>query len=140
MIASGYTNRRTCMLPPATRAAPPSGRAGRATRHGKEPPTPGLWSEEYLYAEIVEMVLRHCGTTGDELDSGDVPVHAELMTMCEEGGLIEITNRAGGRIRSKFLPEGRDLIERLRAEQEPDRVRMDKTLRRMHRDEDGNEP
>ncbi len=140
MIASGYTYRRACMLRPATRAAPPSGRAGRAIRHGEEPPTPGLWSEEHLYAEIVEIVLRHCGTTGDELDSGDVPVHAQLMTMCEEGRLIEITDRTGGRIRGKLLPEGRDLIERLRAEQERDCVRIDKTLRQMHRDEDGNEP
>jgi hypothetical protein len=37
-------------------------------------------------------------------------------------------------------PEGRALLERLRAEQERERQRMDKTLRRMRRDEAGNEP
>jgi hypothetical protein len=62
------------------------------------------------------MVVRHCGTSGDELDSGGGAVHAELMTMCKENGLIEITDRMGGRIRGKLLPEGRDLIERLEAE------------------------
>jgi hypothetical protein len=39
-------------------------------------PTPGPWSEECLYAEIVAMVQRHCGAGGNELDSGGIPVHA----------------------------------------------------------------
>jgi hypothetical protein len=66
-------------------------------------PKPGLWGEEHLCAEIAAMVLRHCGTAGGELDSGGGAVHAELMTMCEENGLIEITGRTGGRIRGKLF-------------------------------------
>ena len=43
------------------------------------------------------------------------------MNLCAEGFYIEITGERDGRIFAKVLPEGRALLDRLRAEQERER-------------------
>ena len=103
-------------------------------------PTPGLFGEEAITAEILAMLCKRDGKGGGELDSGGIPITADLMTLCEEQGCIEITGKSGASIFATVAPEGRALLEQLRAEQERERQRMDKTLRRMRRDEAGNEP
>jgi hypothetical protein len=85
---------------------------------------PPLFGEDWLSARLLEIVCEHCGTTGGgELDSGAIPAHADLMRLCAEGGDIEITRQCGAHIIAKVTPEGRALLDRLRAERERDRQR-----------------
>lgn len=54
----------------------------------------------------------------DTLDSYDIPANADAMKALAEPGYIEITQQRGQRIFARLLPEGRALIERLRADQQ----------------------
>jgi hypothetical protein len=83
---------------------------------------PPLFGEDWLSAQLLDIVRRHCGTTGDELDSHGSPVLAELMTLCAEGFSIEITGEDDGHIFAKLRPEGRALLDQFRAERERDRA------------------
>jgi hypothetical protein len=86
-------------------------------------PRPPLFGEDWLSARLLEIVCRHCGTTGDELDSHAIPAHADLMRLCAEDGNIEITGERDGRIFAKVTPEGRATLDWLRADRERDRER-----------------
>jgi hypothetical protein len=57
---------------------------------------PPLFGEDWLSARLVEIVCRHCGTTGDELYSHAIPAHADLMSLCAEAWFIEITLQCDG--------------------------------------------
>jgi hypothetical protein len=54
----------------------------------------------------------------DALYSHGIPANADAMTALHEQGLIEITRQQGACIWAKLLPEGRALIDSLRAAQE----------------------
>lgn len=81
---------------------------------------PPLFGEDWIAAQVLEIVCRHCGTTGDDLDSGAVPAHADLMRLCAECGDIEITGEHDGRVFAKVTPEGRTILDWLRADREGD--------------------
>ena len=86
------------------------------------PDTPlPLFGEDWLAARLLEIVCKHCGTTGDELDSHASPVLAELIALCAEGGDIEITGERDGRTFAKVTPEGRLSLDWLRADRARDR-------------------
>lgn len=55
-----------------------------------------------------------------DLDSHGIKANADAMRELD-GDLIEITHQDGQRILANVLPEGRALIEQLRAEQERER-------------------
>src|SRR5271168_489961 len=76
-------------------------------------PPPPLFGEDWLSAQLLEIVCRHCGTTGDELDSHGDPLRAELMRLCAESGDIEITAEFGDRITGTITPEGLAMLARL---------------------------
>jgi hypothetical protein len=82
-----------------------------------------LFAEDWLSAQLLEIVCRHCGTTGDGLDSHGIAAHADLMRLCAEGFTIEITAERDGHIFAKLLPEGRALLDQLRAEHDARRSR-----------------
>jgi uncharacterized protein (DUF433 family) len=100
-------------------------------------PPPPLSSEDELAALLLAMVLEHCqgyspeahragltpflapGTaTLDDLDSYAITANADAMRALHDDGLIEITHAAGRRIFAKVTPEGRALLDRLRAERQ----------------------
>jgi hypothetical protein len=81
-------------------------------------PQPPLFADDWLCARFLEIVCKHCGLSGDELDSHGIPAHADLMALCEEEGLIEITRESDGRIFGKVTSHGRALLDQLRAERE----------------------
>ena len=76
-------------------------------------PPPPLFGEDWLSAQLLEIVCRHCGTTGDELDSHGDPLRAELMRLCAESGDIEITAEFGDRITGTITPEGLAMLAQL---------------------------
>jgi hypothetical protein len=84
---------------------------------------PPLFGEDWYSARLLEIVCRYCGAAGDELDSGAIPAHADLMRLCAENGDIEITAERDGRIFAVLTPEGRALLDCLRADRERDRER-----------------
>ena len=43
-----------------------------------------LFGEDWLSAQLLETVCRHCGTTDDKLDSDAIPAHADLIRLCSE--------------------------------------------------------
>jgi hypothetical protein len=79
---------------------------------------PPLFGEDWLWAQLLDIVCKHCRATGDELDSHAIPAHADLMSLCAEGCYIEITGERDGRIFAKVLPEGCALLDSLRADPE----------------------
>ena len=81
---------------------------------GESPP---LFGEDYLSAQVLDIVCRYCNAGGDELDSYGVPAYAELMHMCAESGDIEITGEFGDRITGTVTPEGRATLEQFEAEE-----------------------
>ena len=104
---------------------------------------PPLFGEDWITALLLAMVADHCTghspekarqlkarqltylspdpSPGEWLDSYNSPANAEAMRELE--GLIEITEQDGAHIVAKVTPEGRALLDRLRAEQQRNRER-----------------
>jgi hypothetical protein len=79
-------------------------------------PTPALFGEDYISAQVLDIVSRYCDAGGNELDSYGVPAYAELMRMCAEVGAIEITGESGDRITGRITPEGSATLRQFDAE------------------------
>ena len=100
-----------------------------------------LFGEEWITAVLLAMVIEHCAAYSPEarrrmtsflsndpspeqwLDSYNITANAEAMRELE--GLIEITEQDGAHIVAKLTPEGRAMLDQLRAEQERNRARGD---------------
>ena len=87
----------------------------------EELPTPPLFGEDYLSAQMLDIVSRYCDAGGGELDSQGDPLRAELMRLCAEIDDIEITAQFGDRITGKMTPAGSAALERFRGEQSADK-------------------
>jgi hypothetical protein len=103
---------------------------------------PPLFGEDWLSALLLAMVIEHCtghspekerqlqdgqGTylspdpsPGEWLNSYNSPANAEAMRELD-GSEIEIIEQDGAHIIAKVTPEGRALLDRLRAERERER-------------------
>jgi hypothetical protein len=102
-------------------------------------PPPPLFGEDWLTALLLAMVIDHCAAYSPEarrrmtsffnthdtspdrhdwLDSYNSPANAEAMQELHDQGLIEIAEQDGARIVAKVTPEGRALLDRLRADRE----------------------
>jgi uncharacterized protein (DUF433 family) len=96
---------------------------------GRYPP-PLMHGEGEPTALLMQIILDFCGGDGilrsftdeggdpDALYSYDQASYADAMIALHESGAIEITKQDGARIWAKVLPEGRALIDSLRAAQE----------------------
>jgi len=109
----------------------------------KSIPALSLRGEEFLSALLLAMVQEHCTGHSPEkarlldaaqatylspdpspaewLDSYGSPANAAAMRELHAGGEIEIAEQDGARIVGKLTPEGRALLDRLRAEQQRER-------------------
>ena len=98
---------------------------------GRKYPPPLMFGEGEPTALLLAIILDRCGGDGilrswTEPDGGDpdalysynIPANADAMSALHEDGYIEITKQEGARIWAKVLPEGRTLIDSLRASQE----------------------
>jgi len=92
-----------------------------------------LFGEDWLTALLLAMVIEHCAgcspekrrrmtsyltpdpSPGEWLDSYNIPANAKAMRELD-GSEIEIIEQDGAHIVAKLLPEGRALLDRLRAE------------------------
>jgi hypothetical protein len=99
---------------------------------------PPLFGEDWITALLLAMVIEHCAGYSPEarrrmtsflspdpssdqwLDSYNIPANAEAMQELHGGGEIEITEQDGNHIVAKVTPEGRALLDRLRADRERD--------------------
>ncbi len=92
-------------------------------------PPPLMFGEGEPTALLLAIILDRCGGDGilrrlyepadpDALYSYNIPDHADAMIYLHETGHIEITKQEGAHIWAKVLPEGRTLIDSLRAAQE----------------------
>lgn len=81
-------------------------------------PMPPLFGEDYISAQVLDIVSRYCDAGGNQLDSYGVPAYAELMRMCAEVGHIELTGEFGDRITGSLTPEGRATLRQYDAERE----------------------
>ena len=64
-----------------------------------------LTSEDRLLSALLDMVIAHCETSENKLDSfTGWPANANAMRLLAEAGLIEITSDSEGRIKAKPLP------------------------------------
>ena len=97
-----------------------------------------LFGEDWLTALLLAMVIEHCAgcspekrrrmtsyltpdpSPGEWLDSYNIPANAEAMRELD-GSEIEIIEQDGAHIVAKLLPEGRALLDRLRAERDRER-------------------
>jgi hypothetical protein len=61
--------------------------------------------EDELTAALLRMVLQHCGSTGNTLDSGAITANAEAMKILADDGLIRINEEFGRRVHATVLPE-----------------------------------
>jgi len=61
--------------------------------------------EDELAAALLRMVLQHCRTAGDTLDSGALTANAEAMKILADDGLIRIDEEFGRHVRATVLPE-----------------------------------
>jgi hypothetical protein len=95
---------------------------------GRYPP-PLMFGEGEPTALLLQITLDRCGGDGilrrlsepgdpDALYSYNIPSNADAMIYLHETGHIEITKQDGAQIWAKVLPEGRTLIDSLRAAQE----------------------
>ena len=98
-----------------------------------------LFGEDWIAALLLAMVIEHCASfspekrrrmtsylmpdpsPGDWLDSYNIPANAEAMRELD-GSEIEIIEQDGAHIIAKVTPEGRALLDRLRAEQQKNRA------------------
>jgi len=101
---------------------------------------PLLFGEDWVAALLLAMVVEHCGTFSPEksrrmtsylspdpsadhwLSSYNIPANADAMRELD-GSEIEITEQDGAHIIAKLRPEGRALLEQLRAVQKRNRER-----------------
>ncbi len=89
-------------------------------------PTPGLYEEDYVFARLLEILFKHTEIGRDELCScGNRLANDLIAYLAEEDFPLEITGEFGGYIFAKVTPEGRALLEQLRAEEGRDRARKD---------------
>jgi len=64
-----------------------------------------LGPEDWLFSALLDMVIAHCQTSENKLDSfTGWPANANAMRLLAEAGLIEITSDSEGRIKAKPLP------------------------------------
>jgi hypothetical protein len=96
---------------------------------------PPLFGEDWITALLLAMLIEHCAACSPEarrrmtsfltpdpspeqwLDSYNIPANAEAMRELDSGE-IEITEQDGAHIVAKVTPEGRALLDRLRAQRE----------------------
>jgi hypothetical protein len=92
--------------------------------------------EEWLSALLLAMVVEHCAgyspearrhmalyltadaSSGEWLDSYNIPANAEAMQELHQSGEIEIAEQDGVHIIAKLTSKGRALLDQLRAEQQ----------------------
>jgi uncharacterized protein (DUF433 family) len=97
---------------------------------GRKYPPPLMFGEGEPTALLLAIILDRCGGDGilrswsepggdpDAIYSYNIPANADAMICLHEEGYIEITKQDGARIWAKVLPQGRTLIDSLRAAQE----------------------
>jgi hypothetical protein len=95
---------------------------------GRDPP-PLMFGEGEPTALLLQIILDRCAGDGilrplsepadpDALYSYNIPANADAMIYLHETGHIKITKQEGAHIWATALPEGRTLIDSLRAAQE----------------------
>jgi len=74
-------------------------------------------AQDWLFSALLDMVLAHCATSENKLDSFlGWPANENAMRLLAEAGLIEITRERGdGRIEAKPLPAASALTARVAA-------------------------
>ena len=74
--------------------------------------------EQWLFSALLDMVVAHCATPENTLDSfAGWPANENAMRFLAEAGFIEITREGEGRIEAKLSPAGIDLTARVAAAQ-----------------------
>ena len=73
-------------------------------------------AEDWLFSALLDMVMAHCSTPDDKLDSFlGWPANENAMRLLAEAGLIEITRERDGWIEAKPLPAASALTARVAA-------------------------
>lgn len=73
-------------------------------------------SEDWLFSALLDMVVAHCTTSENRLDSFvGWPANENAMRLLADAGLIEITGECEGRIEAKLLPAASALTARVAA-------------------------
>ena len=76
--------------------------------------------EDWLLSALLDMVIAHCQTTENKLDSFiGWPANATAMRLLAEAGLIKITDDQDGRLLAEVLPAAGELTARVEAAQRP---------------------
>jgi hypothetical protein len=72
--------------------------------------------EQWLFSALLDMVVAHCATAENTLDSFiGWPANENAMRLLAEAGFIEITREREGRIEAKLLPAASALTARVEA-------------------------
>ena len=78
--------------------------------------TPIIDPEQWLFSALLDMVMAHCETSENKLDSFvGWPANENAMRLLAEAGFIEITSEHEGRIKAKPLPAASALTARVEA-------------------------
>ena len=78
--------------------------------------------EQWLFSALLDMVVAHCATSENKLDSFvGWPANENAMRLLAEAGFIEITSEREGRIEAKLLPAASALAARVEAARGRDR-------------------